>query len=247
MADSAKRENLWLNLGLNVVLPALILSKGQGALERIFGLEAGAVNPLAIFLIALAFPFFYGVLDLAKRKKWNIFSIFGVLNVLLTGTVGLFELSREWIIAKEAGIPAILGFCVLLSAFTSKPLARVLIYNDALLDVKMLDQVLDKKNATLEFAKSLRVSTFLIAASFFVSALIQFFLASSIFTGKTSGAEFNAQVGKMTWVSYIAVLGPCMIISIAALLKIFKDLKRLTGLSLEDSLAEQLRQKPGEQ
>ena len=35
MADSAKRENLWLNLGLNVVLPALILSKGQGALERI--------------------------------------------------------------------------------------------------------------------------------------------------------------------------------------------------------------------
>ena len=76
MADSAKRENLWLNLGLNVVLPALILSKGQGALERIFGLEAGAVNPLAIFLVALAFPFFYGVLDLAKRRKWNIFSIF---------------------------------------------------------------------------------------------------------------------------------------------------------------------------
>lgn len=243
MASPAKKENFWLNLGLNVVLPALMLSKGQVALEKVLGLESGAVPPLAIFCAALALPFFYGIIDLIKRKKWNIFSIFGVLNVFLTGTVGLFELSKEWIIAKEAGIPAILGLLVLGSAYTSKPLARVLIYNDALLDVKMLDEALEKKGAKAEFQKSLKASTILIAASFFVSALIQFFLAASIFTGKTSGSEFNEQVGKMTWVSYIAVLGPCMIISVLALLKIFKDLKRLTGLSLEESLAEELRQK----
>ena len=247
MPPAQKKESFWLNLGLNVVLPALILSKGQSALENALKLEPDSIPPLAIFCVALAFPFFYGILDLIKRKKWNIFSIFGVLNVFLTGTVGLFELSREWIIAKEAGIPAILGLLVLGSAYTSKPLARVLIYNDALLDVKMLDDVLEKKGAKTEFQKSLKASTILIAASFFVSALIQFFLAASIFTGKTSGSEFNEQVGKMTWVSYIAVLGPCMIISILALLKIFKDLKRLTGLSLEESLAEELRPKGGAQ
>lgn len=242
-----KKENFWLNLGLNVVLPALILSKAESVLERFFNIAQGTIPPIAIFCIALSFPLIYGILDLIKRKKWNIFSIFGVLNVFLTGTVGLFELSKEWIIAKEAGIPAILGLLVLLSAFTKKPLAKIMIYNDALLDTKKLDAALKEKNSYDAFNKSLKVSTILIAISFFVSAIIQFYLASYIFTGKTSGTEFNEQVGKMTWISYIAVLGPCMLISLAALFKIFNDLKKLTGLSLEDSLSPELSKKADQQ
>lgn len=236
------KENIWLNLGLNVVLPSLILSKGGKLLERLFNMPTDAISPLAIFCIALAFPLIYGMYDLLKRRKWNIFSIFGVLSVVLTGTVGIFELSREWIIAKEAGIPAILGLVVLLSALTSKPLAKLMIYNDSLLDIKKVDEVLAQKNATSALKKSLKISTILIALSFFVSAIIQFFLASYIFKGNTSGAEFNEQVGQMTWISYLAVLLPCMLISIAAIFKIFNDLKRLTGLELEETLAPQLRE-----
>ena len=89
-----KRENIWLNIGFNIVAPSLLLIKGRSIAE-----SAGYVHESLdayIFVAALAFPIIYGVCDLISRGKWNIFSAIGILSVFLTGGIGLMKLSREW-------------------------------------------------------------------------------------------------------------------------------------------------------
>ena len=167
----------------------------------------------------------------------------GILNVLLTGTIGLFELSREWIIAKEAGIPALLGLAVLISAYTSRPLAKVLIYNDALLDTQKVGAALEERGNAQKFSGALKASTILVSVSFFASAAIQFFLACSIYTQGATAEEFNSQVGQMTWISGVAVILPCMLITAFAFVKVVKAIKNLAGLEFEEALSAELREK----
>ncbi len=243
MADNQKKESIWLNLGVNVILPTLILMKAQKWLVGAGLIAQDCAKPIYFFVAALIFPIAYGIWDLIQKKKWNIFSIFGVVNVLLTGTIGLFELSREWIIAKEAGIPTILGLAVLISAYTKKPLVNLLVYNDNLLDTQKVSAALAEKNNTEKFFDALKGATILIAISFFVSGVIQFFLAINIYTENASAEEFNNQVGQMTWISYVVVLLPCIIITAAAFMKITNAIKNLTGLSFEEVLASELQEK----
>lgn len=241
--NKPKKENFWLSLFLNIVIPALILLKAEKWLAAAGIAAEDSVAPAWYFCAALAFPVCYGIWDLAARKKWSMFAVLGVVNVLLTGTIGLFELPREWIIAKEAGIPALLGLFVLVSACTSKPLARVLVYNDVILDTKRIDAAISARGEGNSFRKSMRTATLMIAASFFLSGAIQYFLAGAIYTEGASQKEFNEQVGQMTWIAYVVVMVPCMAIMFAAMFKIFRDLKRMTGLDFEGLLAEDVREK----
>lgn len=242
MSEGKNKESIWLNLGVNVILPTIILMKAQKWLVSSGIIAQENAKPIYFFAIAIALPLFYGIYDLAKRGKWNIFSIFGILNVLLTGTIGLFELSRGWIIAKEAGIPAILGLAILISAYTKKPLVKILIYNDTLLDTKKVAEALKERNNTAKFFDALKGATILISASFFASGIIQFFLAAMIYTENASAEEFNSQVGQMTWISYLVVLLPCMAITAAALFKILNAIKNLTGFTFEEVLSQELRE-----
>ena len=242
-STAQKKENFWLSLFLNIIIPVVILMKAEKWLAAAGLIETDAIAPIWYFCAALALPLCYGVWDLVAHKKWNAFAIFGVLNVLLTGTIGLFELSRDWIIAKEAGIPALLGIVVLISAYTSKPLAKIMIYNDVLLDTKKLNAIIAEKNKEADLKKSMKAATLMIAASFFVSAVIQFFLASWIYTEGASQKEFNEQVGQMTWIAYLVVLVPCMGLMMAAMFKTFGDLKKITGLDFENMLSQDLKDK----
>jgi len=53
-------------------------------------------------VVALLFPIGYGIWDWSKEKKINIFSALGLISVLLTGGIGLFELPTQWVAIKEA-------------------------------------------------------------------------------------------------------------------------------------------------
>ena len=242
MARAQNRENFWVSLGINIVLPTLILMKAQKWLVAAGAVENDAARPVYFFLAALSLPLAYGLWDLAKKRKFSLFAALGILNVLLTGTIGLFELSRGWIIAKEAGIPLLLGVAVLASAYTARPLAGVLVYNDTLLDTQKVGAALEERGNSQKFADVLKTATVLISASFFASAAIQFFLARAIYTEGASPEEFNAQVGRMTWISFFAVMLPCMLITCAAFVKIAKAVKNLAGFDFEEALAPELRE-----
>jgi hypothetical protein len=110
-----KKENMFLNLGFNLILPMFFLMKGEkyfgDYLENIID-ESKNDSFIAtiMLLIAISFPIGYGTLDFIKRKKLNFFSVLGLISVLLTGGIGLIPGATVAMFAiKEAAIPALLG------------------------------------------------------------------------------------------------------------------------------------------
>lgn len=239
-ASEIKQENPLLNLGLNILIPVLILKNGADW----FGLTS-APN----LLIALTFPVAYFIYDLIRRRKANFISILGFVSILLTGGIGVLELPRSWFIAKESGLPFVIGLVIALSMKTKWPLVRNLLYNDNILDTTRINTLLDERNHRSAFKRLMNGCTWIIAASFFMSAAIQFLLASIIVTVEPSENPelFNEQVGDMTWITYLVILVPSFGITGFALWYLVRGLKELTGLrTLEEMLAPALREKPQE-
>ncbi|HKK17404.1 MAG TPA: VC0807 family protein [Opitutales bacterium] len=230
-----KKENTFLNLGFNLVLPILLLNKGK----QWFGerLEPYFENvAVGVLLIALAFPVGYFVYDYFKRKKYNLFSIIGLISVLLTGGIGILSIPTEWFAVKEAAIPFILGMAVVISLKTPYPLVRTLLFNPEIMHVDRVQEALREHDAEAEFEKLLTFCTWLLAGSFLLSAVLNFILARWIVVSPSGTDAFNAEVSKMMAWSWPIIAIPSMAIMIVALYKLLGGIKRMTGLELEQVL-----------
>ena len=228
-ARPEKQENLLINLLFNVVAPALILSKLSPETR---------LGPLWSLIVALAFPITYGVWDLISRKKWNFFSILGFISVLLTGGLGLMHVDGIWFAVKEAAIPAIFGVAVVGSLWTKTPLVRTFLYNDKILDTGKVHTVLEERSSVGAFEKLLFNATWLLSSSFFLSAVLNFGLARYILKSPSGTPEFNAELGKMTALSWPVIFIPSTVILLLALWYLLAGIRRLTGLTLDDIFRE---------
>ena len=231
----AKKENLFLNIGFNILLPIFILNKGKswfgGGLERYF--EDVAVG---VLLIAIAFPVSYFTYDYFKRAKYNIFSILGLISVLMSGGIGILHIPTEWFAVKEAGIPLLLGLAVIISLKTPYPLIRKLLYNPEIMNVERVQTALKEREAEQDFEKLLKSCTWLLAGSFFLSAGLNYLLARRIVTSQSGTDAFNVEVSKMMVWSWPIVVAPSLVIMMVALYKLVSGIKRMTGLNLEQAL-----------
>lgn len=237
MTDSGanqKRENPWLNIGFNIAIPSLLLIKGK-ALFEMAGI-AGENADTRIFAFALLFPLAYGVWDLAGRRKFNIFSAIGVASVLLTGGIGLMKMSREWIIAKEGLVPLALGVAVLATAATRRPLAKIIMLNESVVDLPKIEAALDTRGTREKFDAALRRATLWVAGSFLLSSVLNFALASYIFRSEAGTEAFNAEVGRMTALSFPVIALPTMAVLFCAMYRLFGAMGECTGLSLEEAM-----------
>lgn len=234
MEKSEKPESIWWNIGLNVILPVLVLRKGDQFIE----------SAAAVLIIALAFPVAYFFYDLKTRGKRNLISILGFVSILLTGGIGLLELPRFWVIVKEVAIPAILGFAVLGSLFTPYPLIKTLILSPQLFDVDRIQRELEARGTTQNFQKLLNRATVSLASSFFISAVLNYFVASHFIQTEPAidPVQFNAEIGSMTMWSMIIIAVPSMIITMGIVFYVIKGIRANTGLAMEEALAEAHRQ-----
>ena len=233
-----KKENPIISIFFNLVIPVVILKNGN----KLLGFEQnfiGIETSILVLIFALSFPLFYFLNDLRINTKVNFISILGFINVLLTGLIGIlgekYGISRSWFIIKEGIIPLIIGLLVLLSMKSKTPLVKELIYNPVLFNIKKINENFPE-NSNDDFNKIFYHSTYLISASFLLSSIIQFFLASYIVTVDPGHSDFNNQVGTMTWVSYFVVMAPCMSMFGFALWKLIMGIKRITGLETNQIL-----------
>lgn len=234
-AHSSKPENVWLNLGLNVILPAVILMQGKSLLQPVWS-GADEQLTLTVFVLALSFPLAYGIFDLIYRRKWNFFSILGFIGILLTGGIGILRLPPEWVAIKEAGIPALLGLAILIAHLAGKPLIQVLMLRREIFDVDAIEARLEASGQRPAFEILLRRSNLLFVASFFLSAVLNFVLATAVVTSPAGTDAFNEQLGRMTLLSYPVIVLPTMAVTMYAMWMVFSGLEKLTGLSFEDVL-----------
>ena len=226
MTDTAKPNPL-IELLVTLIIPALILMKLSGP-ENL-----GAVNAL---LLALAFPLFWGVRDLLRRRKLNLFAALGLISILLTSGIGLLQLDTQWLAIKEAAIPGLIGLAVAISAHTRYPLVRVLLYTPALMDVERIQRALDERDNSGVFEVRLKMATWMLGASFFFSAAMNYLLATWIVTSQTGTPAFNEELGRLTLLSYPMIVLPSMLIMMAVLYYLARTIRELAGLKLAEAL-----------
>ena len=230
--DSVKKqpkESLLLNLVLNIIIPTLILTKLSG--EEHLG-------PQLSIIVALAFPIGYGIYDFSRQGKVNLFSGLGVVSVLLTGGISLLELDPKYIAFKEAGIPALLGIATLISTYTKYPLVKVFLYNDKVLNTELISEKLSDNQTESAFEKTLVNASYIVAASFFLSAVLNYVLAKALVVSQPGTEAYATELGKMTAYSYVVIVIPSIAVMIFAMLYLFKRIKALTGLALDDVFQE---------
>ena len=239
---SPKRENVWLNIGLNVLIPSLIMSKATDLQKYFFKLDDDVlpkelpISPAWVLVFALAFPICYGIYDFATRKKYNFFSILGFVSILISGGVGLLELDKDWIAVKEAAIPALFAVAVWGSLKTPFPLVRTFLYSPEIFDVPKVEAALAERNNRANFETLIKQCTYYLVASFALSAVLNYALAKYFVRSETGTPEFLEELGKMTFWSWPVITIPSMAVMMLALLKLVKGIYTNTGYELEDVL-----------
>jgi hypothetical protein len=229
-----KKESPLVSLLVSIVIPAIILSKFST--EEYLGVLPG-------FLVALALPIGYAIYNLVVRKETGFIAILGFVSIFLTGIIGVFEFPTEWLAIKEAAVPLLIGIAVIVSLKTPYPLVKKLIFNEELLDLKLIDEKLKENNNVFEIERILVKSTFMIAASFLLSATLNFFLTKYIVVSPAGTAAFNEELGTLTALSYPAIALPSTAVMFVAIYYVFKKITKLTGLKFEEILSEKLKEK----
>jgi len=224
------KNNPLIELLVNIVIPSLILMKLSGA-EQL-----GSVGAL---LLALAFPLGWGATDLVKRRKFNIFSALGLVNILLTGGIGLLQLDTQWLAVKEAAIPGIIGLVVLVSIRTPYPLVRTLLFNPSIIDVDKVHQHLAARGNVEAFEARLQNGTIMLSGTFFFSAVMNYLLATWIVTSPAGTEAFNAELGRLTLLSYPMIALPSTLMMMAVLYYLARSTKQLAGLGFMEILHQQ--------
>lgn len=228
-------KNALYNMLFSIVIPVIILNK----LSSQFGED----GPLIALLVALAFPIGYSLYEFRSTRKLNPISVLGFVNVLATGGLALMQLEGIWFAVKEGMFPLIIGIAVYLSSGWKKPLIKVLLFNDQVFDVHKIQDKLGENNSEQDFDDHLRKSTKYFAYTFYLSAILNFALASYIFTeiplelpSVERSQILNEQIADMTWKSYFVIVIPSMLCMFVLLSYLLKGIKRYTGLDFQDVL-----------
>jgi intracellular septation protein A len=220
-----QKSNSMLDLVLSIILPSVILMKFSS--DEYLGASGGLV-------VALAFPLGWGLFDLIKNRKFNFIALLGLISILLTGGIGLLALDVKWLAIKEAAVPGIIGLAVLLSVFTPYPLVRTLLFNPAVMDIKLIEDKLAQTNNRQQFEERLLKATYFVAGSFAFSAVMNYILAKAIVTSPAGTQAFNEELGQLTLYSYPVIAVPSMLMTMGILYYLWRSIRDLTGLKLEE-------------
>ena len=225
--SAAANTNPLVEILITLIVPSLILMK----------LSAPAnLGPVNALLLALVFPLAWGVRDLLRRRKLNLFAALGLVSILLTGGIGLLQLGTHWLAVKEAAIPGLIGLAVVISAHTRFPLVRLILLSPALIDVERIGRGLDERDNREAFEDRLKTATRMLGVTFFFSAAMNYLLAAWIVVSPAGTPAFNEELGRLTLLSYPMIALPSMLMMVATFYYLARTIRELAGLKLTDVL-----------
>ncbi len=226
--DAKKKSNsnrIFVDLVVCMLIPTLILKKLS---------SADMLGPNYALVAALSLPLLVGIWGFISERKIGFVPALGFISILLTGSIGILKLPKEYISYKEALIPGLIAIATVLSTYTKHPLIRTFLYNDTFMDTDKVSIKLAENQKTQEFDQMMVKATWMLAASFVLSSALNFFLAKWIVVSESGTDAFNSELGTMNLYSYPVIVVPCMVITIYAMLYVFRNIKKMTGLGMED-------------
>lgn len=246
------QEHPLANILINVIIPVLILSylsKDPDIQEKLGKVaKPWHIGPLKAMVLALALPIGYGAWHFVKTRKGNFFSALGLVSVLLSGGLTLYLWNTDGTVKpnagllfgiKEALIPLVLGFAILMSHRSPTPLIRVFLYNDTIFDIPRIESRVAEISKEPEYDRILLGATRLFAASFFLSSLMNLVLAQWFFRGFDANAidaleKFNSIIASVTGWGFAVIGVPILVFLFFTLKSLLKGLGSLTGLKEEE-------------
>ncbi len=221
-SPNPSKESPLASLGLNIVVPVLVLTTLSGD-DRL--------GPVVALVAALSFPVGYGVYDLVRRKRANFVSVLGVIGVLLTGGIGLLKLDVQWVAIKEAGVPLVIGLAILGSLRTRFPLVQKLL--GQIIDMEQIEEAVSESGHAVAFQQRLKNATYIIASSFFLSAVLNYILAKLIVVSPAGTTEFNQELGRMTAISFPVIAVPSIFLLAMAMYYLLSGIAGFTGMDIQ--------------
>jgi hypothetical protein len=219
------QERPLLSIGLNFVLPAIILTRFSGE---------DALGPVNALLLALAFPLMYGLYDFYLRRSLNAFSALGFVGIALTGGIGLLRLDPRWIAVKEAAIPLLIGLAVIASIVTKSSFVRNILMGA--LDEEKVDEALKARGNEAALTRRLVQASYIFAGSFFLSAALNYVLARLIVVSPPGTSAFNEELGRMTALSFPVITVPVLFVVAFDVYYLVSGITKLTGLDWKETL-----------
>ena len=246
---SKEKGNPLLSFLLNFIIPIFFLTKYSlfcdvvGFDGIIFPFKLGvAHNQLAAnaLVLSLSFPVGYFIVNWIIHKRTSIVARAGIVGVLLTGVVGLFELSSQWLAIKDAAIPFVLGLLILLTLKMDPPLLVRMVCNDKFMDVYKVDAALERNGKGCSFKKLFRDTTWLFFFAFVFSAVMHYILAVIVLVDPM---PTNEQIAELMYLKYPYCVLPFALCIIFIVLYFFRKMTRLTGLTMDEIFPPELDNK----
>lgn len=225
MNQSGGTRETWLEIGMNIVAPTVVLMFLSGE-DRL--------GPAIALVAALAFPVAHGVRALVRAESISPFTVLALISVGLTGGIGLFELDVSWLAWKEAALPAVMGLLALYTARTQRPAMTLLL--ERLLDPAKTEAALDTADKHTAWVRLSARATLALGAMYFVSGVASFVLARWIVVSPTGTEAFNVELGQMTALTFPVIALPTMIGTGLVLYLFNRGLERDVGVQIDDLL-----------
>jgi len=219
--ENNKNTSLFVNILINIFIPYLILTKGNNYIQ-----------PLYVLLIALLFPLSFLLFYMIKRNKLSFFSLIGIFSLLSTGIIGILELDLKYLILKEAGIPLLIAFIIILSNKTKYPLFEKFLQEIFYFN-KIYSSFKNKKDKNI-FIKKIKILSYFLALSFLISSILNYILVKMIVKSQPGTSFFNEEIAKVTALSFPVIAIPSIIILSVLLTIIILDVKKYTNLELKN-------------
>ena len=142
-----------------------------------------------------------------------------------------------WFALKEAAIPFVFGVTIFVSHWTKTPLIRVFLYNPDFFDIQSIEKRINEKSAEADYKKLIFSGTLLLAGSFFLSMVMNYFLALHFLTENTGSQEnFNDGVAKLTGWGFAVIGLPMLVILMVIMWRFVSSLKKITGMQNDQIL-----------
>jgi hypothetical protein len=199
---------------INIALPIAILFLLS---------DEDRLGPLPALLLAVAIPAVYGIVELLRTRKVNAMSVMGIVSVLLTGVIGVFQLDSGLFAVKEALVP--LGFAALLLISNRSDFPLVKLLFDVVQRKERVERAVHAVGGEAAYRRHIERSGAIWAGIMALSGVMKFTLASIIVTADAGTKAFNTELA-----TYEVVQIPTsMLITMVLILALIWSIGRGTG------------------
>ena len=154
---------------------------------------------------------------------------------MVTGGLGLLQLSAFWFGIKEIAVPVLIGIAFPLSHRWSKPIISSMLFAPHLINERALLGALDTPEKQASYERQLFQASLGLGLSMLGSAVINFALAMYLIGNKEPGSEaYVKAIGTLNWGGTLIIGVPLLITMMVVMVRFMRGIQRLTGLEKDD-------------